>query len=439
MSEGVAGWAGGGDLRAGGARCVGAGAQAEDVQGPHVHASTTRARSSWADDRRPRASRAGGSSASRARPSTRRTSASLGDRFAFRAHGGPPMVAGQSDLGSLDRAAGHSLRRASTLAWAAESDLNPNRGQGTAQLTAATDQQTLFAQNTPFSSAVRDAMNTPPFEPSIVPAPVVPDAASPAWISAATTIETRRDLRSRSSTRASTLTTPRRRSAELTGAATDAQTWSRVMHFGLNGADVGGGLFRADRRAWTVLMRSRSRSAVSGRAATSALIPHVQRVRRRAAVPAADRRRLARHRHEQAAAGPAHRARAARGCGGESDVDLRARHADDHVERGHRAGVGSGVARCRQRRRGQRPRAADRALGPAWESDAAGEPVRPGACGARAAADRGRGADRQRRDRHGLQDDRGQRARAGQARGAADGRRWGVGASCCPRASPRAT
>ena len=67
-----------------------------------------------------------------------------------------------------------------------------------------------------------------------------------------------------------------------------------------------------------------------------------------------------------------------------------------------------------------------RALGPAGESDAVGEPVRARACGARAAADGGRGADRQRGDRHGLQDDGGQRARAGQARGAADGRRRGL-------------
>ena len=31
----------------------------------------------------------------------------------------------------------------------------------------------------------------------------------------------------------------------LTGTATDAQTWSGHMRFGLNAADVGGGLFRA--------------------------------------------------------------------------------------------------------------------------------------------------------------------------------------------------
>ena len=150
------------------------------------------------------------------------------------------------------------------------------------------------------------------------------------------------------------------------------------------------------------------------------------RVRRRSAVPAAHRQRLAGRRHQQAAAGPARRAGAARGCGGESDTDLRAGHADHHVERCDRAGVGSRSARCGQRQWGQRPRAAHGALGAAGEPDLAREPVRAHARGPWAAADHGRGADRRRRDRHGLQDDCGQRPRAGQARGAADRRGRGV-------------
>ena len=56
----------------------------------------------------------------------------------------------------------------------------------------------------------------------------------------------------------------------LTGAATDAQTWSRVMHFGLNGADVGGGLPARSCRS-TALMRLACRWAIrAGPAATSA-------------------------------------------------------------------------------------------------------------------------------------------------------------------------
>ena len=39
--------------------------------------------------------------------------------------------------------------------WAAVSDLSAARGEGTAQLTAATDRQTLLTQDTPLSVAYR--------------------------------------------------------------------------------------------------------------------------------------------------------------------------------------------------------------------------------------------------------------------------------------------
>ena len=120
----------------------------------------------------------------------------------------------------------------------------------------------------------------------------------------------------------------------------------------------------------TAPTRCRCRWAIRrGRVATSAPT-RAPRVRRRPAVPAAHRQRLAGHRHQQAAAGPARRAGAARGRGGQSDADLRAGHADHHLERCDRAGVGSRSARCGQRRWGQRPRAAHGALGPAGEPDA---------------------------------------------------------------------
>ena len=162
-------------------------------------------------------------------------------------------------------------------------------------------------------------------------------------------------------------------------------------------------------------------------------------VRRRPAVPAAHRQRLAGHRHDQAAAGPARRAGAARGCRGESDADLRAGHADDHLERGDRAGVGSGAARRGERRWGERPRAADGALGQAREPDAAGEPVRPrrmwsvGGCGRRTGrrspTPRSTWSPRRRRST---------RASWPSARGRGPAP-TGDGASRCPRASPRAT
>jgi hypothetical protein len=125
--------------------------------------------------------------------------------------------------------------------WQAASDLQSGRGQGTAQLTAATDRQVLLAQNTPFAVWF-GVSNAPWFTASVLPARwfelrfTCLDAcvtAGPETLYAYV-VSARFDVDD-----------PSPPVGGLTGAATDAQTWSRIMHFVLNGADVGGGLARA--------------------------------------------------------------------------------------------------------------------------------------------------------------------------------------------------
>ena len=218
----------------------------------------------------------------------------------------------------------------------------------------------------------------------------------------------------------------------LTGTATDAQTWSGHMRFGLNAADVGGGLFRAVVEVDGAERCAVPISASAEPAPTSVRDPALTEFAAAAAVPAADRRRIAGHRHRQPASG------SAQSCGSCSrtrratappifgpltrNIDARA---------GDRPGLRPRPPRRRQRRRRRRPGAADRALGPAGESDAARESLRSHPRRPRAPADRRRRADRQRGHRRGLEDDRGQRARAGQARRSADRQRRLV----VPRAS----
>jgi hypothetical protein len=162
------------------------------------------------------------------------------NRFTFRVHGGPPMGAGQSIWARWTAPPGTQLTGLSAT-WGALSDLNANRGHGTAQLTAATDRQTLLAQNTPLSVFFGVA-GKPPFQPSILPANWFEirwtcldqcstdlDPALEAYV-----LSAQFDLDDSSPP-----------VGGLTGSATDAQTWSGPMRFGFNAADVGGGLFRA--------------------------------------------------------------------------------------------------------------------------------------------------------------------------------------------------
>jgi hypothetical protein len=165
----------------------------------------------------------------------------LGDRFSFRVHGGPSLVAGQSVWVRWTAPSGTAMTgvRAS---WQGLSDHTPNRGWGTTQLTAATDQQTLFAQNSPVSVSLGVA-GTAPFAPLITPARWFQIGFT--CLDQCSTTGTDPALYASVLDAQFKVDDPSPPVGGLTGGATDAQTWSRVMSFRMNGADVGGGLFRA--------------------------------------------------------------------------------------------------------------------------------------------------------------------------------------------------
>ena len=162
-----------------------------------------------------------------------------GDKFTFEV-AGQTMTAGQTIAARWTAAADTRLVGLSA-AWKAESDLRPGRGQGTGQVTAATDQQTLLAQNTPLA-VWYGIMGAPRFAPSISPARWFELRFTCLDQCATMTVETFRGGVFQAEFDVDDSSSP---VGGLTGGATDAQTWSRVMRFGLNGADTGGGLFRA--------------------------------------------------------------------------------------------------------------------------------------------------------------------------------------------------
>jgi hypothetical protein len=163
-----------------------------------------------------------------------------GDRFSFRIYPGRAMASGDSVWARWTAAPGTVLVRLSAT-WQAVSDLRPDRGQGTAQLTAGTDQQVLLAQTTPFAVWF-GVSNTPPFRAQVTPSRwfelrfTCADQCVTEGVEAlyAYVLSARFDVDDSSAP-----------VGGLAGAATDAQTWSRSVHFVLNGADVGGGLHRA--------------------------------------------------------------------------------------------------------------------------------------------------------------------------------------------------
>jgi hypothetical protein len=163
----------------------------------------------------------------------------FGRRFVVRAYPGPGMAAGHSIWARWNAAPGTQLVGLHAT-WSASSDLGYGSSQGTGQLTAATDQQTLLAQNTP-SSVAFGYYGAPQFQPPIVPARVfeirftcLDRCATSGDLFSANVLAARFDVDDASAP-----------VGGLTGPATDAQTWSRVVRFGLNAADVGAGLFRA--------------------------------------------------------------------------------------------------------------------------------------------------------------------------------------------------
>ena len=166
---------------------------------------------------------------------------SVGDRFSFRVYqGGLPLASGDSIWVRWTAVPGTLLVRLSAT-WAAASDLRPDRGQGTGHLTAGTDRQALLEQNTPLAVAF-GVSGAPSFTASVLPARwfefrftcldrCATDAGETFY---AYVLSARFDVDDSSAP-----------VGGLAGAATDAQTWSRSMHFIVNGADVGGGLARA--------------------------------------------------------------------------------------------------------------------------------------------------------------------------------------------------
>jgi hypothetical protein len=164
----------------------------------------------------------------------------VGDRFTFRIYPGRPMASGDSVWARWTAAPGTTLVRLS-MTWQAASDLQSGRGTGTGQLTAATDRQVLLAQNTPFA-VWYGVSGAPRFTASVLPAGWFElrfrclDACATDGVETlyAYVVSARFDVDDSSAP-----------IGGLTGAATDAQTWSRSMHFLLNGADIGSGLARA--------------------------------------------------------------------------------------------------------------------------------------------------------------------------------------------------
>jgi hypothetical protein len=163
-----------------------------------------------------------------------------GGSFGFQTQFGT-MTAGQSIWMRWTAAAGTRLVRV-WAQWVALDDHTPARGWGTVQLTQSTDQQVLFAQNSPLSVGY-GLGGTPPFDTAVAPAswfeirfmcvdqcPVGHDGVD----TYARVVRARFDVDDSSPP-----------VGGLTGSATDAQTWSGIVRFGLNAADVGGGVHRA--------------------------------------------------------------------------------------------------------------------------------------------------------------------------------------------------
>jgi hypothetical protein len=150
------------------------------------------------------------------------------------------MAAGQGIWARWTTAPGTELTSLN-VTWWAESDTYVSLGNGTARLTAATDQQILLAQDTPLSVSF-GFPGTPPFQPPVLPAHwfefrytcLDQCSTGPYRALYANVLSAQFDVEDRSAP-----------TGGVTGSATDAQTWSGLMRFGLNAGDVGGGLFRA--------------------------------------------------------------------------------------------------------------------------------------------------------------------------------------------------
>ena len=148
--------------------------------------------------------------------------------FEFRVVGGP-LVAGQSIDARWTAAAGTDLTGV-TMRWIGDAQPDPSRGEGTVELTLATDRQTLLSQNSPL--AISPSGPTPNLESGVQPArwfeirfrcldscpsPSIRGWVHKAWFDVDDSAPP---------------------VGGLTGSAADAQTWSGSMRFGFNGAEL---------------------------------------------------------------------------------------------------------------------------------------------------------------------------------------------------------
>jgi hypothetical protein len=152
------------------------------------------------------------------------------------------MTAGQTVSARWSAAPGTVLTGVTSI-WQAASETNPARGDGTVELAVATDQQWLLRQNMPASApVVMGYFGDPPFRASVRPArwyelriTCVDQCSTPSGpLADLVVLFARFDVDDSSPP-----------VGGLTGSGTDAQTWSGVVRFGFNAADVGAGVHRA--------------------------------------------------------------------------------------------------------------------------------------------------------------------------------------------------
>ncbi len=164
----------------------------------------------------------------------------IGDRVFVVVRNGNRMSAGQSIAAQWTAAPGTEVVGVSST-WDAQVNFSASNGTGTAQLLVGTDQETLFSQNSPLS-VVYGYLGTPIFHATLRPAQRFEirftcldeclTAGDPELYLQVLTA--RFDVRDESPP-----------AGGLLGSGTDAQTWSGVMRFNVNAADVGGGVFDA--------------------------------------------------------------------------------------------------------------------------------------------------------------------------------------------------
>jgi hypothetical protein len=163
----------------------------------------------------------------------------VGSHFSIRVHPSGPST-GRSAWARWTAAPGTYLIGV-TATWVGQSDVSTSKGEGIVQLSAATDQQILFAQNSPVTvgfgvlgnSALQGSVQAARwFEIRAACLDTCSTVQDP--MAAVNVIAARFDVDD------SSLPT-----GGLVGTATDAQTWSGVVGFGLNAVDVGAGLYRA--------------------------------------------------------------------------------------------------------------------------------------------------------------------------------------------------